>query len=728
MTKAGKCLKRILIIVPVMSVLTGCDLDSTKVMDYIMKPQPVVTGATISSDSKWINSDIEGAIDADTPTSIQDDFYTAINKEWLLDTKLTKEKPYITHFSDTDEQVRQRKLALIKDEGNLNGENEIGMSEAQLVHTQEQLIRFAELAGDWEQRNQSGAEPVRPYVEAIERIGSLEDMTAYLLNRNGDNLIQENLVGIEVADALSGEHIYRATITADAPLIMGTPQQYRSIGKKGSLKKGYSNENVRMLLSRLGYEKNVIDQYIKDAYQFEFRLTRDRKNIDETDMDTYLRQADNSYSRKELKQLAGDYPLMELLKEYGLDQVESYTVYEPFYVSSVGKLYQEKYLEEMKAYYLVHTLNEAMYLLDRDSFETVLKQGGYQTQTEQDESDEPTEETQADTEVDLLLNDYVDKYMRVPLEEVYVARYCSQKQKDDITGMAEDAIDYYRKMLTASDWLSEEGKEKAVEKLDHMSIHAIYPDQMPDYSLLSIPMTEQGNLVDAVSCINAFKKRQMSLKADQPVDRSEWNLGMFPTTLVNAGYLCNDNSINICSGFLADDFLYLEDADYEQNLGRIGCIIGHEITHGFDDNGAKYDQSGRKLSWWSQEDFQAFKLKTSKVEKFYNVITPYPGATVYSGVNVKGEAIADMGAVKCMLALASEQPDFDYEKFFISYAQMWGTKDTYERERAAAMNEHPLGFLRANVTLQQFDEFYETFDIQPGDGMYLAPEKRILVW
>ena len=221
-----------------------------------------------------------------------------------------------------------------------------------------------------------------------------------------------------------------------------------------------------------------------------------------------------------------------------------------------------------------------------------------------------------------------------------------------------------------------------------------------------------------------YNAKAQADNVNKPIDKKAWPKSSLD---VNAYYNPLDNSINILAGLLANDFFYDADAPYEQNLARIGSVIGHEITHAFDTNGYRYDKDGVMQSWWTKEDEEAFQLRSNKLIKYYGALTPIPGRSTYSA-NVSGEAIADMGAVKCMLAIAKEQDSFDYKLFFESYAQLWRAKRAYVQEIETAKDSHPLEFLRTNVTLQQFDEFIETYDIKPGDGMYVAPEDRILVW
>ena len=166
----------------------------------------------------------------------------------------------------------------------------------------------------------------------------------------------------------------------------------------------------------------------------------------------------------------------------------------------------------------------------------------------------------------------------------------------------------------------------------------------------------------------------------------------------------------------------------EELYGGIGTIIGHEISHAFDTNGAQFDKDGNYNNWWTEEDFDAFRARAQKLIDYYDGMTVF-GDEKINGARIHTEAIADMTGLKAMLLLASKEDNFDYKLFFESYANLWKKIGTYESVfMLLTQDEHPLNYIRVNSCAQQFDEFYETFDVKEGDGMYLAPEDRVLVW
>ena len=696
----------------------------------------VKTGETISPASKWINSSIDGAIDANTPVNPKDDFYTAVNRDWLLtQTEVPEDKP-VNAFTSADKVLRERKLDIVRGGNDSEaGENPADIPEAQLKHDETLLVKFGALASDWDGRNQSGVAPIRPYIEAIDNIASMEDMTDYLLNKDGTNLSFLFPVKISVGTTFTNHDVNTVIIDVTDQYTLDSADSYTNISDAGKLKMQVSNASVRLLLARLGYSDAKINGIIRDCYRFETRLAKAGQLVSSaTDVEGYLTETDNRYDFSALRELQGDFPLTEILSHYGYDVAESFSVTYPKFLASVGILYHARYLNEIKAYYMVHTIKDCMPLVDRDAFDRLQEmENEVSENTKESETDapDPYAETTGnlsgeDKETAILLDSFIAKYLSEPLDQVYIARYCTAEQKAALNDLITRIIKYYSEMLYGSDWLSEAAREKAVEKLTNMTVHAVYPDRFTDFTGLTISACE--NLVDAVAAINAFTMTQRVEKINTPKERNEWDMKALPTTLVNAMYQPSDNSINILAGIMADGFMFNVDDRYEETLAKIGMIVGHEITHGFDTSGYLFDKDGYYQSWWTPDDLQAFQLRASKLSNYYSGIIPYPGATGYSGDLVKGEAIADMGGVKCMLGIAEGIEGFDYDLFFKTYATMWRLKDAYAVESALADDVHPLNFLRVNATLQQFEKFYETYDIKPGDGMYLAPENRISVW
>lgn len=172
---------------------------------------------------------------------------------------------------------------------------------------------------------------------------------------------------------------------------------------------------------------------------------------------------------------------------------------------------------------------------------------------------------------------------------------------------------------------------------------------------------------------------------------------------------------------------YNQDMSTEELYAKMGFSIGHAISHAFDSLGAQFDKEGNMANWWTEEDLKLFKEKNEKIAEYYNKMSPWSGAYV-DGSIVTSAAGTDMASMKCMLLMAEKIPDFDYDEFFRAFAEGNRQCATIEYQQTLLKDEDLLKYLRVNTVLQQFDKFFETYDIKEGDGMYLAPEDRVIIW
>ena len=693
-------------------------------------------GQTISSDSKWINSDIIGAVDENTQVSLKDDFHTAVNLEWFLN-----DEEKLNSFELAEELLYERKLDIVLNQANFDPANAdaIGLSSEWLKHDLKLVQNFSSLSGEWEYRNAYGIEPARPFLDAIASIKNMDELSDYLFNVNGMNITGFALAQIGVTPDPESQTTYVASVVPNSLFALNDQDEYLYIGENGLMQRFVNEEAVRYLLERLGYAEMDVARILRKCYRFESRLAECVQSKMQQQTSDY-QASGTMLSLDELTALTGNYPIADQIENLGVEKQAGYLVFEQSYLKSLDKLYQPQYLEEIKAVLMVHTVRELLPLLDEEAYDkaadiyqavSVLPKGD---DSEPIGQNEPELADKRKDVAEFVFNNYLNNYLPGPMDQIYVATYCTPELKADIRTLIDDVIAYYREMIRNVEWLSENARNATVEKLDYMLVRCVYPDQFVDYTGLNFKGcrdNQGGTLPEAIAAINQFHHRRALAKIGKAVDRNEWDMSepYKSTTVCNAYYMPAENSINILAGFVTEN-MYTPDMPYEKLLAIVGTVIGHEITHAFDTQGYKFNKFGQMDPWWSVADANAFDYRANTLIKYYDGIRPYPDAFMfYSGKNVSGEAIADMGAVKCMLRIAKNKPDFDYELFFRSYAELWRTQNTQEVEKLNAQDDvHPLAFLRTNVTLMQFEEFRNTFDIQPGDGMYLAPENQISVW
>lgn len=317
--------------------------------------------------------------------------------------------------------------------------------------------------------------------------------------------------------------------------------------------------------------------------------------------------------------------------------------------------------------------------------------------------------------------------------KVYVERHFPASSKSQMQVLVNNLIEAYRVSITDLQWMTDETKKKALEKLSKFTPKIGYPDKWRDYSALEITADD---LIGNVRRISVFQHAFELEKLGKPVDRDEWH--MTPQT-VNAYYNPLANEIVFPAAILKSPFFDPE-VDIAANYGAIGGVIGHEIGHGFDDQGSQFDGDGNIVNWWSDEDRSAFEKQTKKLIAQYDALAPESTPDTYvNGAFTIGENIGDLGGIGIAykayrIALGgAEAPVIDGltgdQRFFSAWAQAWrGKNRPEETRRRIATDPHSPNEFRCNQILRNIDEFYAAYNITDSDGMWLAPEDRVTIW
>lgn len=319
------------------------------------------------------------------------------------------------------------------------------------------------------------------------------------------------------------------------------------------------------------------------------------------------------------------------------------------------------------------------------------------------------------------------------LGKIYVEKYFSATAKSQMQLLVDNLLEAYRISIIDLPWMSPSTKEKALEKLKKFTPKIGYPDKWRDYSSLEI---SADDLIGNLWRIAAFDHAYAIAKIGAPVDRDEWH--MTPQT-VNAYYNPLANEIVFPAAILQPPFFDLS-ADMAANYGGIGAVIGHEIGHGFDDQGSKYDGDGNMVDWWSDEDRRKFESLTSVLVKQFDALSPESTPDIHvNGAFTLGENIGDLGGLGIaykayQLALNGEQsPVIDGltgdQRFFLSYAHSWRNKNRPEEvRRRIAIDPHSPDEFRCNQIVRNVQEFYDAFDVTEKDALWLAPDERVRIW
>ena len=661
------------------------------------------SGPVLNDGTPWVDWSLRENIAQaeDKPDSPKDDFYLWVNYDWLRSAEIAPGDYCNDSFTDAGNEVTAQCLEVLTD-------TTLKSEDAALA----QYLYNAYL--DWDARDALGLAPLQKVIDRISAVSTLDELTQMLGDREYDG---ETLFMADVMDNLSAPDTWITDIKP-MKLLLEDSAEYRERTEVGDLIEAVIREFFSRMLERLGYSPEEADGMLTRTFALEAELADGIMTGTEEMSPDYVQRVNNQMSRAEAETFCSALPWTEILDGLGYAGAQRYQVEQPAYLQKLDEIYREDRLEDLKNALIVKTVCKFLLFLDREShdlyYEIFNSLNGIEGL--------PQEEKEA--------CEAVRSELPKQMAGAFFEKYDPAKMKADITRLCGEIIDCYRKMLNEEDWLAEETRAKAIEKLDQMHVIAVCPEKWPDYSGLSF---EGLGYYDCIREINRYKARISESLADQPKDPDFWYFTLDSDWIndiltTNAVYFPDINTMVILRGILGDAF-YREDMSDEELYGAIGAVIGHEISHAFDPVGAQFDATGRMNNWWTEADEAAFAARAQKLIDYYNGITAFNGLQV-PGENVQGETVADLGGVKCMLRLLEgKKEDVDYRAFFEAFATAWREVITLEAESyLLTLDNHPLNYIRVNTVVQQFPQFHETYGITEGDGMWLAPENRVLVW
>jgi len=404
---------------------------------------------------------------------------------------------------------------------------------------------------------------------------------------------------------------------------------------------------------------------------------------------------------------------------------DSLNVSQPKYMEAFEQMLKANKVEEWKAYMKWTVLNHSSDLLSTD-IETANWE--FYSKTLRGALKEETRDKNALQTINGTVGEALGK--------LYVEKKFPAEAKAKAEAMIKNVMQAFENRINRLPWMAKSTRENAVTKLRKLNVKIGYPDKWKDYSALTLQSpAEGGTFFSNMQNVTKWSFKDDLDKLYKPVDKTEW--GMSPQT-VNAYFNPSYNEIVFPAAILQPPF-YDYKADEAVNYGGIGAVIGHEISHGFDDSGSRYNAEGNLVNWWSDEDLEKFTGLGGNLADQYSALQPLPGIYV-DGKFTLGENIGDLGGVNAAydgLQLYLKQngnpglidgytPE---QRFFISWATIWRTKARDEAVKNQVKTDpHSPGMYRAYVPLQNVDAFYDAFNIKPGDGMYVSPDKRVKIW
>ena len=627
---------------------------------------------------------------------LNDDFYETINKEWLNKSTIAAGEITGSVFSEMDKQNNE-KIEKILDE--LAGKQ---FAEG----TKEQKIAdFYSTALDTKNRNKQGIEPIQKYIKAIDGAKTLDELVQA-------DLTLEKELGISL--------LFSFSIVNDAKNSSENALYYNGLAlgldknsfvtEDPTAKKAYIQYMTNLLVVS-GEEESTAKALAEKVYEMEKSLASvSLEPYEKGDVNKYY----NPYTIEQFDNMFKTVDMKQVLKSMKVDSADKVIVFDVKQAQKGAELLTETNLDVLKAYVKTQLLMATGDLLS-DEFRNASNEF---VATFYGVTGEKT-----DQEIALA---YTTGSMVGYIEQMFAEKYFSPEAKKDVEQMVEQLIATYKERVKSLDWMSETTKEKAIKKLDTMIVKIGYPNKW-NTTLDQVAIKtydEGGSLFSNTLAVTKAYTDSMKAKLGKPVDRTEWLTSVYT---VNAFYYPVNNDITFPAGILQAPF-YDINAKPEENYGAIGMVIGHEISHAFDNNGSAYDENGNANNWWTEEDFKKFNEKNQELIEFYNDIEIIPGV-LSDGQLTLSENVADLGGMAASLQVVSKMSNPDYKAYFESYAEIWQSTTTKEYAALLSKNDvHSASKIRVNRTIVNFPQFYDTYGIKPGDGMYVAPEDRVSLW
>ena len=631
-----------------------------------------------------------------TAVRVQDDLYQYVNGEWLKTAVIPEDKPTTGGFSSLDEDVEKQ---LMKDFADFAEGGELPD-----LPIMEDAVRLYKKALDEKARSEAGMKPLYPLLQKIKSIGTVAEFNENILDLFYARA--EFPYTLEVMEDWKDTSRYTLAVMDPGLLLPDTSYYDKPVMKFYMMM--LLKKMAKSLLKYSELTPKEQKQYLKDMIAFDDLLRR--KALSSREYADYYKLY-NPMPAEDVYQLSGDFDLKGLVEKlYGDGAPSMIAVSNPRFLEAFKDIFNEKnfplfihWCYARTVYKFASDLSPEIYAISSQYLNKLM---GIKAM--------PPIEKQAYR--------FVSGMFDQPIGVYYGRKYFGEEAKADITSIVEKIIETYKERVRKNDILAEETKEKAILKLSSIKIKMGYPDNY-DALFDTFKVAEDASFFDAVQDIRLKKRKHDFERLNEPTDRGEW---LMPGHMVNACYDPFKNDITFPAAILQKPF-YSVDQKIEENLGGIGAVIGHEISHAFDNNGSHFDENGNLFDWWKEEDFKKFEGLTKDMTEQFDGI-PFHGGKVNGGL-VVSENIADDGGMAVTIEIMHTLPDPDFEAYFLNWGRIWclKAKESFMK-LLLTMDVHSPAELRANMMPRNFNEWYETFDVKPTDKMYLPEDKRIVIW
>lgn len=639
---------------------------------------------------KYVKTNLVG----ETKVSLKDDFYESINYETIKNAKIPNDSGSWDKAYDASKVIEERCDELTEEilsDPNYQNEN---------------IDNMIELLFDYETRDKLGISELQPYLDMIDASKTIDEFNNVLVALDKDLDVSVVIVYEALNDAYDASKYVLYIDTLD---IIGKSLEMFTNSKYATYVP-YVEKIMKKYFEVMGYNEEKSNDLVKQLE--EFAKTIQSKSLSENDVDDIF-DVYNKYTFNEINNEIKNLPIKKLFTALKIDNLEYYIMTDMGHYKALDEYYTEEHLPLLKELAKLQVID--LYFT-RTTKENLLFRINLNNEM---------------SGTSITLEDYEKEnktfiksmYIYDELEKRYEEKYFTDDDKKVVADLVEEVKAYYKEVIKNCDWLSDATKEEAIKKLDNMKVNIgrQETEEEDEEDERVIPKSEGGTLIS-----NSIERNRENFDEFYETFEETAELSDMSTLEVNASYNPYNNSINFYAGFKE---LYGNETDYYKLLGYFGFVIGHEISHAFDNTGSKFDENGKVVDWWTEEDRANYDKLTKKIEEYYNNYD-IMGFKV-DGKQTLGENIADLAAMKAMISIAEAKgaTNEDYKKLFEAYADLWVEKLNKETAEAQVLSdEHSPNNVRVNAVLSSMDKFYEVYDIKETDNMYVPKENRVGLW
>ncbi len=629
-----------------------------------------------------------------------DDFFRYANGKWAERTEIPSDRVRYGNFDKLIELSENRMHAILEDAvaGKINDPDASKVAAAYASFMDEALA------------DQLDAKPIERELAEVRAVTTKDQMTAVMGKANSSGFI--SILPVYIATDAKAPTRYTVQAATGG---LGLPDRDYYLQPSFATQKAKYEEYVAQLLGMVGWEKPA--ENARAVVDFETSLAQDTwTRAERRDRDkTY-----NPMTIAELNTATPGFDWNRYLAQSELPKVQRIVVTTNTSFPKFAGIYAATPLDTLKAWQAFHVADGAAPYLSKRFVDASF---GFRNKTLAGQPEQRPRWRRAVAFVDRTIGESVGR--------IYVARYFPPEAKAKMDALVADIQTVLKARIQKLDWMGADTRARALEKLAKFTVKIGYPSKWRDYRLLTLSKSDlYGNVIRAA----AYEWHRDVARLDGPVDKTEW--GMTPQT-VNAYYQFTNNEVVFPAAILQPPF-FDPDADPAINYGGIGGVIGHEISHGFDDQGRKSDGDGMLRDWWTAGDASKFTAQAGKLGAQYSAFEPLPGAHVNGNLTM-GENIGDMGGLSLGLDAyhaslrGSPAPVIDGftgdQRVFLGWAQVWREKIRDEAQRQRLVSDpHSPAFYRVNGVIRNVDAWYSAFQVQPGDKLYVAPADRVRIW